>query len=53
MAVTSVFNCSGINKKKFLNYTEKNKKTFEIIASERNWATEYPEKNVVIFKKSS
>ena len=28
-----------------------NKKTFEIIASERNWVTEYPEKNVVIFKK--
>ena len=30
-----------------------NKKTFEIIASERNWVTEYPEKNVVIFKKSN
>ena len=30
-----------------------NKKTFEIIASERNWITEYPEKNVVIFKKSN
>ena len=28
-----------------------NKKTFEIIASQRNWVTEYPEKNVVIFKK--
>ena len=30
-----------------------NKKTFEIIASQRNWVTEYPEKNVVIFKKNS
>ena len=28
-----------------------NKKTFEIIASQRKWVTEYPEKNVVIFKK--
>ena len=28
-----------------------NKKTFEIIASQRNWETEYTEKNVVIFKK--
>ena len=28
-----------------------NKKTFEIIASQRNWKTEYPEKNIIIFKK--
>ena len=28
-----------------------NEKTFEIIASQRKWKTEYPEKNIIIFKK--
>lgn len=28
MAVTTVFNCAGIDKKKFLNYTENEKKTY-------------------------
>ena len=29
-----------------------NEKTFEIIASQRKWKTEYPEKNIIIFKKN-
>ena len=28
-----------------------NKKTFDFIGSQRKWKTEYPEKNIIIFKK--
>jgi ribulose 1,5-bisphosphate synthetase/thiazole synthase len=46
MAVTTVFNCAGVDKKAFLNYTENNKKTYKDWNGNWNQITSEKEKHL-------